>query len=56
MSLKNSKLCSFSLNLEKFTPDRNFYTGTARGARDKYEVWAGASDLALWSHFWEILR
>ena len=33
-------MCSFfALNLEKFTPDRNFYTGSARGARDKYEVW-----------------
>ena len=29
----------FAFNLEKFTPDRNFYTGSARGARDKYEVW-----------------
>ena len=29
-----------AFNLEKFTPDRFFYTGTARGARDKYEVWA----------------
>ena len=28
-----------AFNLEKFTPDRFFYTGTARGARDKYEVW-----------------
>jgi len=27
-----------AFNLEKFTPDRNFYTGSARGARDKYEV------------------
>ena len=27
-----------AFNLEKFTPDRFFYTGTARGARDKYEV------------------
>ena len=32
-------MCSFfAFNLEKFTPDRNFYTGSARGARDKYEV------------------
>ena len=29
----------FAFNLEKFTPDRIFYTGSARGARDKYEVW-----------------
>ena len=29
----------FAFNLEKFTLDRIFYTGTARGARDKYEVW-----------------
>ena len=28
----------FAFNLEKFTPDRNFYTGSARGARDNYEV------------------
>ena len=28
----------FAFNLENFTPDRFFYTGTARGARDKYEV------------------
>ena len=27
-----------AFNLEKFTPDRIFYTGSARGARDKYEV------------------
>ena len=27
-----------AFNLENFTPDRFFYTGTARGARDKYEV------------------
>ena len=30
----------FAFNLEKFTPDRIFYTGSARGARDKYEVCA----------------
>ena len=36
---KKSKICSFfAFNLEKFTPDRIFYTGSARGARDKYEV------------------
>ena len=36
-----SKICSFfAFNLEKFTPDRIFYTGSARGARDKYEVWS----------------
>ena len=35
-----SKICIFfAFNLEKFTPDRIFYTGSARGARDKYEVW-----------------
>ena len=27
-----------AFNLEKFTPDRIFYTGNARGARDKYEA------------------
>ena len=32
----------FAFNLEKFTPDRIFYTGSARGARDKYEVWVDA--------------
>ena len=31
-----SKICIFfAFNLEKFSPDRNFYTGSAR---DKYEV------------------
>ena len=36
---KNSKICSFFVfNLQKFTPHRIFYTGSARGARDKYEV------------------
>ena len=41
---KKSKICSFfAFNLEKFTPDRIFYTGSARGARDKYEVWASSS-------------
>merc|ERR1739844_281502 len=36
---KKSKICSFfAFNLEKYTPDRIFYTGSARGARDKYEV------------------
>ena len=36
---KKEKICSFfAFNLEKFTPDIFFYTGTARGARDKYEV------------------
>ena len=36
---QKSQMCSFfAFNLEKFTPDRNFYTGSARGARDKYEV------------------
>ena len=29
----------FSFNLEKFTPDRIFYTGSARNVRDKYEVY-----------------
>ena len=29
----------FAFNLEKYTPDRIFYTGSARGARDNYEVW-----------------
>ena len=28
----------FAFNLEKYTPDRIFYTGSARGARDNYEV------------------
>ena len=31
----------FAFNLENFTLDRFFYTGTARGARDKYEVCDG---------------
>ena len=31
----------FCVQSGKFTPDRNFYTGSARGARDKYEVWVG---------------
>ena len=36
---QKSQMCSFfAFNLEKFTPDRNFYTGSARGARDKYQV------------------
>ena len=30
----------FAFNLENFTPDRFFYTGTACGACDKYEVCA----------------
>ena len=39
----------FAFNLEKFTQDRFFYTGTARGARDKYEVWYKPEALAsLW--------
>ena len=38
MSLKKSNICIFSLNLEKFTPDLIFVTGTACGACDKYEV------------------
>ena len=37
-----------AFNLEKFTPDRFFYTGTARGARDKYEVW-GKDATMTWS-------
>ena len=36
---KRVKYVFFAFNLEKFTPDRIFYTGSARGARDKYEVW-----------------
>ena len=31
----------FAFNLENFTPDRIFYTGTARGTCDKYVVCAG---------------
>ena len=38
----------FAFNLEKFTRDRIFYTGSARGARDKYEVWAPLS--IRWAH------
>jgi len=51
---KKSKICIFlAFNLEKFTPDRIFYTGSARGARDKYEVWAAHSTDAniVWSWF-----
>ena len=29
----------FAFNLEHFTQDRIFYTGTACGACNKYEVW-----------------
>ena len=29
----------YALNLEKFTTERNFYTGSARGAREQYQVW-----------------
>ena len=36
-----------AFNLENFTPDRFFYTGTARGARDKYEVWTQDGQ---WTH------
>ena len=32
------KYMHFSLNLEKFTPDRIFYTDTVCGVCDKYEV------------------
>ena len=35
---KEKNMPFFAFNLEKFTPDIFFYTGTARGARDKYEV------------------
>ena len=34
----------FAFNLEKFTPDRIFYTASARGACDKYEVWTHVGD------------
>ena len=37
---KNANFCQFfALNLWKFTPAKKIYTGAARGARDKYEVW-----------------
>ena len=29
---------NFTQKCESFTPDKNFYIGTARGARDKYQV------------------
>ena len=45
---KKSKICIFlAFNLEKFTPDRIFYTGSARGARDKYEVWIWHSQTCI---------
>ena len=39
MSLKKSNICIFSLNLEKFTPDRKFLHRHVCGVCDKYEVW-----------------
>ena len=37
---QRSQICSFlASKLEQFTPDKKIYTGSARGARDKYEVW-----------------
>ena len=47
-------MCSFfAFNLEKFTPDRNFYTGSARGARDNYEVCqAGSATVLHKPQFW----
>ena len=39
MSLKKSNICIFSLNLEKFTPDRNFLHRHVCGVCNKYEVW-----------------
>ena len=38
MSLKKSNICIFSLNLEKFTPDRKFLHRHVCGVCDKYEV------------------
>ena len=38
----------FAFNLENFTPDRFFYTGTARGARDKYEVCNSTNNTDGW--------
>ena len=40
MSLKKSNICIFSLNLEKFTPDRKFIHRHVCGVCDKYEVWS----------------
>ena len=37
----------FAFNLEKYTPDRIFYTGRARGARDNYEVWVDLASSAM---------
>ena len=60
------KSYSTSLHLEKFTPAKKFYTGTARGARDKYQVcvWCdnyvygiqGSSESSedIWVVFWEV--
>ena len=39
ISLKLQNMHIFAFNLEKLTPARKNYTGTARCARDKYEVW-----------------
>ena len=39
MSLKKSNICIFSLNLEKFTPDRKVLDRHVCGVCDKYEVW-----------------
>ena len=43
----------FASNLEKFTPDRIFYMGTARGPCDKYEVIVGKSVFASGNLFFE---
>ena len=39
---KSSRICSFLRSIQKILHlTELFYTGTARGARDKYQVWLG---------------
>ena len=46
---KNVKYVVFGVQCgKKITPDRNFYTGSARGARDNYEVWLVVVSCKLW--------
>ena len=49
MSLKKSNICFFSLNLDKFTPDRKFLHRHVCGVCDKYEV-------CLYNDFTEVGR
>ena len=39
-------------NLEKITPGRKIYTGSARGARDNYEVCVLCTTVAKLLHFY----